>query len=245
MRSTLSHLTPQAQSPLPSQLYCVYAFSKVGEPLVSFLQGLGLNCSNPQNHQSQGVISTVIFFENVYLELYWFDEKNQPVQSDMTAEFNFIARANWQTTRASPFGLGLCYPADHPKLFNSTTKATKTKRSQRAKQLLPSLSGDLGNFKEVGYHIVSAREAAHRRANKVLATSEQIVHQSLGMRNLTHLKLKRSSDRDLSTTLLTLVQQNLITIEQERYPLLELIFDDGKQKSSLDLRPLMPIVLRY
>ena len=49
----------------------------------------------------------------------------------------------------------------------------------------------------------------------------------------------------LANPLESLGAQNLLEIEYGKHPLLELKFDDGNQKKFVDLRPLIPIVLRY
>ena len=52
-------------------------------------------------------------------------------------------------------------------------------------------------------------------------------------------------DRLLTALLLSLAAQKLLDIEYRKYPFLELTFDDGNQKRFVDLRPLIPIVLRF
>ena len=92
---------------------------------------------------------------------------------------------------------------------------------------------------------MSDYEAKRNRLNRVWATAEQIMNPTLGMRKLTHVKLRVISDRALTTPLVSLCAQNILDIEPRKHPLLELTFDDHNQKRFLDLRPLIPIVLKY
>ncbi len=256
MRHLLSHIQPRNPDSLTCQIHYLFACSRVGRPLVPFLRELGLNCTEPQSDRPQGTVSTLIFWENVYLELFWFDEKSHLAQSDMSAEFNFTVRANWLKTRASPFGLSLCYPTDDASLSTSSIKAIKTERSPSSAQLLRILPSTLANPEVPICRVVPDYVATDERLNKFLAIPEQIgtQTQTLGMRKLTHSKLRVTSDRPscsfpadrtLPTPLLNLAEQNVLNIEPSQSPLLELIFDDRKQKRSIDLRPLLPMVMRY
>ncbi len=95
---------------------------------------------------------------------------------------------------------------------------------------------NLANPEEPLCYLVPHYKAKRNRLNRVLATTEQI---------LTFVKLKIISDRVLTDPLIDLVAQNLLEIEYRKHPLLDLTFDDGNQQRLLDLRPLIPIVLRY
>ncbi len=49
----------------------------------------------------------------------------------------------------------------------------------------------------------------------------------------------------VNTSLLSLVAQNILNIEYKKHPLLELTFDNNNRQKCLDLRPLLPMILRY
>ncbi len=72
---------------------------------------------------------------------------------------------------------------------------------------------------------------------------------SLGMRELTRVQVQVIGERIVTNSLLSLVGQNILDIildiEYKKHPLLELTFDDGNRQKCLDLRPLLPMVLRY
>ena len=209
------------------------------------MRRLGLNCTEPQNNPAQKTVSTLIFFENVYLELFWFDENSHLAQSDMMTEFNFFPRVNWLETGSSPFGFGICYQTDQANFFTDTVEAGGTEQMQGYEQPLRLLPGNLANPEEPICYVVPHYVAARNRLKRVLAVAKQTLTQTLGMSQLTHVKLTVSSDRLFTTPLISLSAQNFLEIEYRKPPLLELTFDEGNQQRFLDLRPLMPIILRY
>ena len=254
MRNIISHLRSGNKFPQLYQIHNIFAFSTVGRLLVPFLRELGLNCTEPLINQPQGIVSTLIFFENVYLELFWLEEKSHPASLNMAERFNFIARSNWLETGTSPFGFTLCHPTHNVNLGTSTVEARKTDRVPLSERLLPFPSEKLARLEEPICQVISDDVAIRDRLNRVLILPDHIVTQTLDMRKLTHVKLRVSSDkffehgfadRTLTTPLLNLATQNILDIEYRKSPLLELTFDNGNQKRCLDLRPLMPIILRY
>ena len=231
-------------SPELYQIYYICVFSSLGRSPIPFLRKLGINCTELQNNRVQGTVSTLLFFENIYLELFCLDDSSHLVQSTMTTEFNFFARVNWLETGASPFGFGLCYLTDRD---NSpyNIEESGTEETQVAEQPHGFLPVNLAYPEEPICCVVPHYVAVRNRLSRVLATSEQNLTQSLGIRQLTHVKLKVSSESIFTTPLLSLVTQNILDIEYRQQPLLELIFDHGDRQRRLDLRSLLPIVLKY
>ena len=247
MRSYISffHDSPKNPSPEIYQIYYLFAFSAVGKQLIPFLRKLGLNCTEPQSNPAQGTVSTLIFFENVYLEIFWLEKASHLTQSEMMREFNFQARVNWLETGAVPFGFGLSYFTGNDNFLPSTVEAIGTDERSISEQLLEFCPINLSNPEEPICYLIPDYEAKRNRLNRVLATAEQIMNPSLEMRKLTHVKLRVISDFVITPPLIDLATQKLLEIEYRKHPLLELTFDDGNQKRFVDLRPLIPIVLRY
>ena len=245
MKYLISPIPSRHLSPELYQIYYLFAFSSVGRQIVPFLRKLGFNCTELTKNPAQGTVSTLIFFENIYLEFFWFDQTSHLAQSDMMTEFNFLARLNWLETGASPFGLGLSYPTDHTNFLTTTVGARGRDETRISEQLTRFYPSNLANPEEPICYFVPDYVAKGNRLDRLFATAEQIGTPTLGMRKLTHVKLKVISDRILTAPLVSLCAQNLLDINYRKHPLLELTFDDGNQKRFLDLRPLMPMVLRY
>ena len=248
MRSNFSVFHDSPENPYSDsyQIYYLFAFSAVGRQLIPFLTKLGLNCTEPKSNPAQGTVSTLIFFENVYLEIFWFEEASHLTQSEIMKEFNFLARVNWLATGASPFGFGLSYYTNYNRLVPSPTEAISAKDEiPTSQQLLRFCPLNLANPEEPICYFVPDYEAKRNRLNRSLAIAEETRDPSLGMRNLTHVKLKVIGDRVTNPPMIALATQNLLEIEYRKQPWLDLTFDDGNQKRFVDLRPLIPIVLRY
>ena len=246
-RYMFSSFPPSNLSPELYQLHHLFAFANVGRQLIPFLRKLGLNCTEPKSNPAQGTVSTLIFFENVYLELFWFDETSDLAQFDMNAEFNFLDRVDWLETGASPFGFGLSHTTTNNDNFVTATieGILETDEAILSEQLLQLCPINVANPEEPICYVVSNYVAIRNRLDRAFAITEQIDPQTMGIRQLTHIKLRVISDRGFHTPLANLVAQNFLEIEYRKHPLLELTFDRGNQKKLLDLRPLIPIVLRY
>ena len=140
-RLVLSHISPRLSvisSPELYRIYYIFVFSTVGGPL-------GLNCTEPQYNPVQGIVSTLIFFDSIYLEFFWLDENSHFAQSNLTTEFNFLARFNWLETGASPFGFALFYQTDNGNFLTSTVEAQEIDEVQISDELLRFLPSNLAN----------------------------------------------------------------------------------------------------
>ena len=236
-------------APQSYQIYYLFAFSTVGRPLIPFLRKLGLNCTEPKENPAQGTVSTVLFFENIYLELFWFDDNSHLAQSELTEELNLLARLNWLETGASPFGFGLCSRKDPANLSNSQSESRQTHKTKIAEQNFQFVPNNSDNPDEPIVYVVPNYVANGSKLNRVWSIDEPILTHSLGMRELTRVQVQVIGERIVTNSLLSLVAQNILDIildiEYKKHPLLELTFDDGNRQKCLDLRPLLPMVLRY
>ncbi len=242
MRSDISifHDSPKNPSPEIYQIYYLIAFSAVGKELIPFLRTLGLNCTEPQSNPGQGTVSTLIFFENVYLEIFWLEETSHLTQSEMMGEFNLQARVNWVVTGASPFGFGLSYSARNHDNFVSPNSEKPI-----SEPFLRFCPINLANPEEPICYLVPDYEAKRHRLDRYSAIAEDLRNPGLGLRTLTQAKMRVISDRLMTPPLIDLANQKLLEIKYQKSPLLDLTFDDGKQEKFVDLRPLIPIILRY
>ncbi|MDJ0901800.1 MAG: hypothetical protein QNJ55_23670 [Xenococcus sp. MO_188.B8] len=264
MRSYISffHDSPKNPSPEIYQIYYLFAFSAVGKQLIPFLRKLGLKCTEPKENPAQGTVSTLIFFENVYLEIFWFEKASHLPQSEIIREFNFQARVNWVTTGALPFGFGLSYSTrNHDNFVPTNFEASAKAEILISEPLLRFCPINLAKPEEPICYLVPDYEAQRNRLDRysAIATAtteglaqrqpeliaEEFRNPDLGLRKLTQVKIRVISDHLITPPLLDLAAQNFLEIEYRKHPLLDLTFDDSSQKRFVDLRPLIPIILRY
>ena len=245
----LSSIPPRNLSLEPYQIYYLFAFSAVGKQLIPFLTTLGFNCTEPRSNPKQGTVSTLIFFWNVYLEIFWLEETSHLTQSEMMEEFNLQARVNWVATGASPFGFGLSYSTRNHDNFVSPNSEKPISET-----LLRFCPINLANPEEPICYLVPDYEAQRNRLSRYSAVAQPqrkliaegaMMNRGLGLKKLTQVKTRIIGDRLLTPPLIDLAAQKLLAIKYQKHPLLDLTFDDGKQKKFVDLRPLIPIVLRY
>ena len=256
MRSDISIFpdSPKNSSPEIYQIYYLFAFSAMGKKLLPFLRTLGLKCTEPQSNPAQGTVSTLIFFENVYLEIFWFEKASHLPQSEMMKEFHFQARVNWVTTGALPFGFGLSYSTrNHDNFVPTNFEASAKAEILISEPLLRFCPINLAKLEEPICYLVPDYEAQRNRLDRYSAIAqrqreliaEEFRNPDLGLRKLTQVKIRVISDHLITPPLLDLAAQNLLEIEYRKHPLLDLTFDDSNQKRFVDLRPLVPIILRY
>ena len=139
------------------------------------------------------------------MELFWFNDDSHLAQFDMMAESNFFPRFNRLETGASPFGFGLYPRISDANLFTSQIESRTTNETQISKQHLQFSLGSLANDGEPICYVVPDYVANSLRLDRVWEIDHQSRTQSLGMRQLTRVKLKVSSDRIFTTPLLTVV----------------------------------------
>ena len=82
---------------------------KQGDKAVSILRQFGLHCPDTiVKSESQGTLSQIFFFANMYVAIIWLEDESQQKNTSI----NFAARVNWLETRTSPFGIGLSKQQD-------------------------------------------------------------------------------------------------------------------------------------
>jgi hypothetical protein len=70
-------------------------------------------------------------------------------------------------------------------------------------------------------------------------------HHPLGVHRITSVRLVSPKTYQPIESLEYLQKEKIVGLRQGQEWLLELTFDDGKQKRSKDLRPALPLLLRY
>jgi hypothetical protein len=70
-------------------------------------------------------------------------------------------------------------------------------------------------------------------------------HHALGVHRITSVRVVSPKTYQPITSLSYLQQDRILSLDQGEQWLLELSFDDGKKKKSKDLRPDLPLILRY
>ncbi|MCW5852852.1 MAG: VOC family protein [Anaerolineae bacterium] len=223
-------------SPFSLELDHVVIFVSPDAPEAQSLAALGLDgFGGVTRHGDLGTASTAFFFENTYLELFWAHDEDQARAKLLPVGMDIGARMRWRETGASPFGLMLCrhLGATHPIPFPT--------RSLRAEWMPGEVAIDFAGSEAAEPYVGVVPEALAYRSFR--AGIPAPAH-PLGVRRLSAIRMT-TSRQSLSATARLLVEQGLVVIEPALEPLMELTFDGGAAGKSLDLRPILPLRLKY
>lgn len=247
----LEDVSPPAQLPLASKEDSLLAVDRLficasqKEISVSILQEFGLHCSHQVvKHLGREIASTILFFENAYVELIWVDEEKIAEQQTKQLGIAPLTRAHWQRTGASPFGIGLrCQPI--PTLFRRR-RANKCRMDCIPKEMPVRLAAEnLAILAEPLCFLVPEALAFTNWLDRSLETHQRLISHPLGIKKLTGVKITVDSNNELTHAVSLLQNNGIATIERGRSPLLELTFDGGIAQNFFDARPTLPICLKY
>jgi hypothetical protein len=244
----------RAQSRNPLQVFPlerdhIFIWVSQGAPEAAMLQKLGLHTDGRiHKHVGQGTSSMVFLFENAYLELIWIDEpevarrKNQEIGTDL------MARAAWRQTGTSPFGVGL-----HHRDAGSSNLPFPTKKYW-AEWMKPdtfiSIAESSVNLKEPFYFVVPdylavpSAEQLKQLLDSQPEYRKNFTH-ALGVRRLTGIKIISNQVGKLSETAALLSKNGVVVVKRGKSSHAELSFDGASQGKFLDVRPTLPLILKY
>jgi hypothetical protein len=250
-REEIQNTSLPTQSPLASkesfllEVDRLFICASQGELGVSILQEFGLHCSHQiVQHLGQGIASTVLFFENAYIELIWVEDEKIAEQQARQPGLAPLSRTRWQQTGASPFGVGLrCQPI--PTYFRRR-RARKYRMECLLEEIPVRLAAEnLANLEEPLCFLVPEALAFTNWLDRSLETHRQLISHPVGVKKLTGVKITVDSNQKLTHAVSLLQDNGVIAIERGTSPLLELTFDSGIAQKVFDTRPILPICLKY
>jgi hypothetical protein len=227
----------------------IFIWVSQGAPEAAMLQKLGLYTNGRiHKHVGQGTSSMVFLFENAYLELIWIDEpevarrKNQEIGTDLTA------RAAWRQTGTSPFGVGLRHRAAGS---NNLPFPTKKYWAEWMKpDTFISIAESSANLKEPFYFVVPdylavpSAEQLKQLLDSQPEYRKNLTH-ALGVGRLTGVEITTNHAGKFSETASMLSKNGVVVLKRGKSSHAELSFDGGTQGRALDVRPTLPLILKY
>jgi hypothetical protein len=221
-------------------------YTGVGLPDVSALQELGLNhASQIVRREAQGTASTLIFFENAYLELIAVEDESTFRQYAAQTRMNLQMRSQWRQTGASPFGVGLRSKAHTQNHLNLLMGSTFWTEWGYPETTINFSAENLAAVDEPMCFTVPHQIALTNWLDRSNETHRQLISHPLGIQRLTGVRIKVNTARSLTNALSLLQDHGIIAIDRGLSPLLELTFDGNLKDRVLDARPILPIQLRY
>ena len=242
----------QSQKPMkvfPLERDHIFIWVSPGAPEAAVLQKSGLYADGRvHKHVGQGTSSMVFLFENAYLELIWVDEPETARRRSQDMGTDLLARVAWRQTGASPFGVGL-----HQRATVNSDLPFPTKKYW-AEWMKPdtfiSIAESSVNLKEPFYFVVPYYIAVPSAEQlKALLDSQPDYRKNfthaLGVRRLTGIQITSNRAGKFSETASMLSKNGVVVINRGKTSHAELTFDGGAQGKALDVRPTLPLILKY
>jgi len=214
-----------------------------GAPERSALERIGLRFDPQVNrHDGQGTASVTVELENAYLELTWV-EPTVPISPGLErVTEKFRQRAAWRTSGASPIGIALRRRPGAPEALPFPTWSARADWMQPGESieiLTPKTASRAPNL------WVVARSGGLPYDESGQARNPRPIGHPLGVRRLTGVRLVEASPPDPESPTGVLTRLGLAKVEPGDSWLLELTLDGGARGETRDLRPELPLVLRY
>jgi hypothetical protein len=211
---------------------------------ISILQEFGLNCSRQIIRRSeQGTTSIVIFFENIYLEIVWIENRDCAEQYSKSYGIDILTHSNWEETGSSPFGIGLRTKTEKANI-KSYLKNLQNKNENL--NVSAKFSNDnLSQIEEPIFFLVPDELALTTWLDYSFEQHQQLITHPLGVKKLTKLKVGLDTHKKLTSTICLLEQNQVLYLQNNSTPLLELTFDNCSQEQVIDTQPLLPIRIRF
>lgn len=236
-------------SDFPLERDHIFVWVSPGAPEAAALQKLGLHTDGRvHKHAGQGTSSVGFFFENAYLELIWVDEPEVARRKSQELGTDMLARAAWRQTGASPFGLGLHRLAAGGGDLPFPTKMYRADWMEAGTFI--SVAESSADPREPFYFVVPDYLAVlpAERLKQLLDSRPEyrknFTH-PLGLRRLTGVKIISNQPGKFSETTSLISKNGVAVVERGKSPRAELTFDGGARGKSLDVRPTLPLILKY
>jgi hypothetical protein len=191
-------------------------------------------------HTGAGTASVGVLFANAYLELVWVDP-SVGVAAAQAANFaRTRQRSAWRTSGASPFGIGLRRTPSAPDTLSveATSYTAPWMRPGTAILTVSEIPTAPALF------IVPRYMGLDAWAAELRAKEPDAFRHATGVERLTKVVLA-GPGRPAPPVAAAVADVPGVTLLDSPEHGLELTFDEGKQRKEINLRPGLPVVLRY
>jgi hypothetical protein len=222
---------------MPYELDHLLILATPGAPEGQRLLELGLLEGTPNTHPGQGTANRRFFFHNAMLELIYVTDEAE-ARSALVAPTRLWERANWPRTVACPFGLCLRATADaaEPPPFATLDYLPPYLPEGMAIQIAR------GTMAVEPFLFINP---VGRRPDASPPEQRQPLEHPLGVREITGVHVVSAGCELPSDPLDAVRRLGIATFEQGDGHLLAVTFDRGAQGGAVDLRPKLPLTLRW
>jgi hypothetical protein len=223
----------------------ILIFVSPGAPERSALSEAGFTIAPSVNrHDGQGTASVTVELLNAFLELVWVDSTVPVTPARREVQARFAKRADWRRTGWSPFGFALHRGSTAMDSVPVPARRITVEWMEpgTAMYILGALSDTLAA--SVSVHPTPVDEAANARALR--SGKGKMFEHANGVRRLTSVdRVLVPSGAALAPTSRMLDSLGIARFETGAEWVLELSFDDRSQGVTRDLRPTLPLIVRY
>jgi hypothetical protein len=224
-------------SPIAFELDHLFVFTNVGAPEADRLVSLGLTEGSRNVHPGQGTANRRFFFRNAMLELLWVSDE-QEAQSEPIARTRLWERSQWRRTGASPFGICL-------RSSDGETAALPFETwSHRPPYLPTGIEIAVAASTSPGEPMLFAISFGGQPDAAPPDRREPIEH-PLGVREITDVRVTLTGDGPFTPSLHAAQQLGIASFVRDRDHLMEVTFDNASRGEAADLRPRLPLTLRW
>ena len=221
---------------MPIELDHVFVCTAVGGAEAEALTKAGFTEGVANVHPGQGTACRRFFFKNAYLELFWVHDEAEARRPE-TGPTRLWDR--WDTRddgRTCPFGIGV-----RPTGNAAIPFATWSYRPM----YLPDGAGiPIANNSDALHEPMLFVIPSGRRPDAAPAAERQPLGHDNGVREVTRLALAGAVEQP-SDALAAVAGAGLVELRAAARPDLELGFDNESAGQVVDLRPSLPLVLRW
>jgi len=213
----------------------VFVCCSVGAPEAATLARQGLKEGSPNTHPGQGTASRRFFFQNAYLELLWVTDPAE-AQSETVRPTMLWDRWYHRGLVACPFGIVL-----RPSPDAANPSPPFPTWAYRPSYLPPPIAIEIAHgtpLHEPGFFYLAFRRGPAR------ITQEPVTHR-LPISEITSVKIWAPGKHARSAAAEAVVAAGLVTLQEGDAYLMELTFDRGVNGGSVELRPTLPLLLRW
>jgi hypothetical protein len=212
----------------------VFVCGAEGAPEAERLVRLGLAEGAPNTHPGQGTACRRFFFENAYLELIWVTDA-QEAQAEPAARARLWPRWSRRAKGASPFAV-ILRPAD-----DDEPDPPFASWAYHPPFLPPHLAIDVAEATPLSepafFYIAFARPPG--------LTQTQPRGHGLGVRRISAIEVGMPGGSAPCAAARAVQDAGLVTFVEAAHHVMTVTFDDARAGGSADLRPDLPLVLRW
>jgi hypothetical protein len=218
-----------------------------GAPEAAALREAGLRVDGRvTRHQGGGTASMSVLFENAYLELLFPDSAAGDGASSPEEREYWRKVFAWRETGASPIGVGLRRREGAPDALPFPTSVMPPQPwMQHMGEMRLVTTND--EWLAPGVFVVPRTMAVPSWIGRMQrdTTAASPLRHPLGVRRLTGVRVVVARAGGMVPSVARLHEAGVLRVERGGAPLVELTFDGGGRGGARDLRPALPLVLRF